>query len=482
MLTFAPDLPNTTPEVLTAVSAVPSARGYKSPPSGVTTNSAALSAASQGAGLMFKLDGTTRTIAGTTDALVELSGGTWTDVSRGTAYTAGSSRWRFCQFGNTTFAINKVTQLQQSSSGAFADVANAPKAECMDACAGFIVLGNCDDTGTGLTTGYGDQGHRWWTSALFSPTTTWAPSVATQATSGLLVDTPGAITCLQHAGSQMVAFKASSIYVGDFVGPPVVLDFNLASDDVGCASGDAVVSVGNTLYFPADDDFYAFSGGSLQRIGSGIREWFFARLNRSYKNTIQALHDKSNNLIYWWYPVESATALTSAVVYHYPTGRWGAFDLTITDVLEAVTSAITYSDIGTLYSTYADLPSIPYGSPFWNANTPVLAYFDATNTLQSLSGVNTAMSLTTGWIGDENVVSLCTRVRPKFRTKPSTGTITNSYVMSLGESASSDSSSTINSDRFDVLRSARYHSFAMSFTGSTEVEAIGPVLVPEGQE
>ena len=64
----------------------------------------------------------------------------------------------------------------------------------------------------------------------------------------------------------------------------------------------------------------------------------------------------------------------------------GAFDLTILDVLEAVTSTITYDSLGSLYSTYDDLPAISYDSPFWNASTPVLSYISSTYKLTSLSG------------------------------------------------------------------------------------------------
>lgn len=484
MLSFAPDLDETTPEVLVEVTAVPTARGYKSPPAGVTTNSDALADPSQGAALMLKLDGTVRTISGTADALYELSSGAWVDVSDVGGYTVGAVRWWFAQFGNTTLAGNKATQLQQSASGAFAPVANSPKAGCADTCAGFLVLGDLDDTGSGLSTGYGDQSHRWWTSQLFNPTGTWAPSVATQATSGLLVDTPGAITAMKRLRDNIVAYKGKSIYVGDFVGPPVVLAFRKVSEDVGCVARDAVVAANSLHYFPGDDDFYVFDGQTAQKIGGGIREWFFARLNRAYASTMRALHDRASNLIYWWYPTGSATALTSCVVYHYPTGRWGAFDLTITDVLEAVTSAITYDDVGDLFATYDDMPPIAYNSPFWLANTPVLAYFDANDTLQSLSGTAMAMALTTGWIGSEEQVSLCRRVRPRFRTggKPASGSIVHRHLMALGDAPEVEPALDINGDRFDVLAAGKYHQFAMSYTGYTEQESLGAVLIPDGEE
>lgn len=481
MLAFAPDLPETTPEVLTAVSAVPTARGYRSPPLGIADGSGALADPSQGGALLLKLDGATRTIVGTVDSLYELSGGTWNDVSSG-IYASGAARWRFAIFGNTSLAINKATQLQQGTLGAFAAVANAPKAACMDVADLFVCLGNCDDTGTGLGTGYGDQPHRWWISQWANPTGSWAPSASTRATSGLLVDTPGAITAMKRLGAYMMAYKEKGVYLGSFVGPPVELDFQCVSTDVGCPSGDAVVAAGAVHYFVGDDDIYAFDGTRPVGIGAAVKDWFFARLNRAYASSVQALHDRSNKVIYWFYPVDTASTLTSCLVYHYPTQRFGHFDLTVRDVLEAATSAVTYDDLGALYATYDDMPAIAYDSPFWNANTPILAYINAADTLMNLSGNGGPMSLTTGWIGDEATVSLCTRVRPKFRAKPTGGDITAASVMDLGGTVATQAASAINGDRFDVLQSARYHRFAINFDDQAEVEALGVPLQPEGEE
>jgi hypothetical protein len=237
----------------------------------------------------------------------------------------------------------------------------------MEAAAGFVILANVDDTGSGLSTSYGDQGNRWWCSQIFNPTGTWAPDVSTQATSGLLVETAGAITGLKRLNSGIIAYKDKSIYVGQYVGPPVVWQWQCVSTDVGCPSGDAVVAAQSAHYFIGSDDIYAFDGTRPTPIGAGVREWFFARLNRLYASNIQAIHDRATQTIYWFYPSGSDGTLNSCLVYHYGTQRWGAFDLTILDVLEAVTSTITYDSIGSLYSTYDDLPAISYDSPFWNA-------------------------------------------------------------------------------------------------------------------
>lgn len=484
MLSFAPDAIDIAPESLTDVSAVPTVRGYKTPPAGVNLGGSSFSGTSTGAAYCVKLDGSTRTFFGSASLLQEYSSGSWTDRSRGGGYSSGTDRWRFCQFGDTTLAINKSTVLQSSTTAAFANVSNAPKAGCMEAAAGFVMLANTDDSGLAITGGpNAAQGHRWWCSQLFAPTSTWAPAASTQATTGLLVETPGTIQQLKRLNNDCVAYKSGSIYVGRYVGPPAVWQWQCVSTDVGTSAPESVVSVGQVHYFVGDSDIYAFNGQQTKPLGELIKTWFYGRLNRSYIANIQALHDESAKVIYWFYPTGSAAGtLTSVLAYHYDTGRWGAFDLTVADVVKTTTGLVTYDSFGGLYSTYADTPDIAYDSPFWLAATPVLSYLSAAGVLMSLTGSASAMTMTTGWFGDEEQVSLCTRVRPRMRTAASSGSLTNYSVMSLGDTVTTGVSSTLHDGRFDVLKAARYHKFALSMTGPCEVEAISPTLVAQGVE
>ena len=481
MLQYLPDMPENTAELLTSVEAIPTTRGYAGAPSGVTAYSA-LAAASNGAATLYKLDGGTRVFAGTQAALYEGSGGTWSDVSRGAAYVTGDVKWRFAQFGNTSLAVSKAIQLQYSNSGAFADIANAPKAACMESVGGFIMLANCDDTGTGLATGYGDQPNRWWCSAIFSPTTTWAPSVTTQAASGLLVSAPGAITGLKRLGEQIVAYKARAMHVGTYIGSPEVFRWDLVPGEVGAGSQEAVVSIGSAHIFVGHENFYLFDGSRPIAIGDGIKETFFAELNKSYAYKTEGLHDFNNQSVWFFFCSGSSTTLNAAVVYNYAAKKWGRVTIAAELPVQTVVSGVTYDGFGTLYATYADTPAIAYDSPFWQSGAPVLSYIDTSHVLKTLTGVSTSSYIKTGYIGDDAIVSTCTRVRPRYRTKPSTATITPQTLMALGDTPTSLAASSINGDRFDVLQSARWHRFRLDFTGAMEIESLMPTLIADGDE
>lgn len=487
MLAWGPDLDHATPELLTEVdNLLPTTRGYAGVPSAMSAGFAALGAANNGAALVLKLDGSTRLFAGTSAALYEGSGGTWTDRSRAgaPAYATGGVRWRFAQFGDTSLAINKATKLQVSSTAAFADAAVAPKASCIETVNGFVMVADTDDTGTGLATGYGDTPHRWWCSA-YADHTSWAPSVTTQATSGLLIDTPGPIKALKRLGRDCVAYKERSLYIGRYAGPPVTWQWDLIPGEIGCSSVDAVVSVGFAHLFPGYEDFYLFDGSRPISIGEGIREWFFARLNKSYRYAIQGLLDYQNRLAIWWYPSGATSALNDAIVYHYPTRRWGHFTRTAESAVDVVIGGTTYDNLGASYSTYDDLPSIAYDSPFWQANAPVPSYFDGAHVIQTLTGNSASSSLVTGYVGDTERWSMITRVRPTYASgkKPTSAVLTPQWTTARGDAFTAGASSSVTTgDRFDVRETGRWHKLGCVFSGPAEIIGLQPTLRPLGIE
>src|SRR3546814_958797 len=119
-------------------------------------------------------------------------------------------------------------------------------------------------------------------------------------------------------------------------------------------------------YFVGPSDFYVFDGTVPRPIGGQVREWFFANLNASYRDRIMAVVDKPRDLIYWYYPsAASSGELDSVLIYNYRTDRWGKQARAITAALQYSSGQISYDDLGTLYSTYDDLPDIAYDSTIW---------------------------------------------------------------------------------------------------------------------
>lgn len=470
---FAPDLDETTPGIITdATNLVPTLRGYAGAPSGADVGMSALAAAALSATIATKLDASNRLIAGTTTKLYEKSGTSWTDVSRVAAYNASTTYpWRFAQFGDTTLAVNKGDVIQSSSSGAFADL-TAPKASVMCVVGGFVMLGNTNDAT------YGDSLNRWWCSAYLDHTD-WTPAISTQCTTGQLVDTPGAITAMKPIGYDAVAYKADSMYMGRYSGPPGVWQWSLVPGEIGCASHEAVADIGTAHVFVGPDDFYLFDGTLPRAIGGPIREWFFADVDPTYMGRIRSSHDRTNNLVYWYYPrLGSAGSLTGCVVYHYRANKWGVAHKSIECTVDYVTGGYTWDTLP--ITTWDSWPSVAWDSPFWTASSKYTSYIGTDHKVYSMTGASQSSSFTSGAYGTEDEYSLLRRVTLRYLGRPTTATMTNSYQELLGGAWTTDTTTSESNGRFDCLRSSVWHKAQFDLTGNYEVSGFTADLKQNG--
>lgn len=472
---FAPDIDPTTPGVITdCTNLVPTLRGYKGGPSGADVGMDALAAAALNAAVMYKLDGTTRLFAGAATKIYEKSGSSWTDVSRVAAYNASTTYpWRCAQFGNTSLAINKGDVLQSSTTGAFADVAGAPKAAVMCVVSGFVMLANTND-------GVNDDLDRWWCSAYLDDTD-WTPSIATQCTTGRLVDSPGAITGMKPLGDGVVVYKANSMYLGRYAGPPAVWDFDLLPGEIGCSSHDAVMDIGNVHIFIGAEDIYTFNGSTVQPIGTPIREWFFADLDPTYIGRIKAAHDRTNALVYFYYPrIGNSGNLNGCIVYNYKANKWGVAHRDIEAVVEYITGGYTWDTLPMIGMTWDDWPEVAYDSPFWTASAKFSSYIGTDHKIYSLTGASIGSQFTTGFYGSENDYTLLSRVTLRYLTRPSSAIMTNYYQEFIGGDWTTEGTTVEANGRFDILRSAPWHKVTFGFNGDVEFTAAEADIQADG--
>ena len=489
---FAPDLPPTEPGVLTdCVAKIPTLKGMKAAPSRISLGLPALAAACKGSKTLEKLDGTQRLFAGTTTKLYEANGITsWTDVTRasGNYNLTTDIRWRYTQYGDVSLAINKQDKLQFIDSGAkFADVSTTvPQASIVETVNDFVFLFDCKDQG--LLGPFGDQTDRWWCSAI-GDYTDWTPAIATQCVTGRLKSSPGGIRAGRRLGSGIVAYKEKSMFLGQYVGAPLVWDFQEVSNVAGAQSQEVVVPIvtgqgGSAHIFMGPDNFYYYDGSRPVPIGTPVKDWFFGRLNQDFAYLSEALNDAVNSLIYFFYPsVNSASgALDSCVVYNYRADKWGVYDQDIEAAVQVTSGGLTYAGLESTYATYSAIPDVSYGSPFWFAGSKTPAVFDTSHVIKSLTGAAGVSSMTTGDLGDDSMNLLLSRVRPRYFTAPTSAMLTNYSRQNLGDTLTVGMTTSLADGKFDVLQSAKWHRVKVEDTGDSVVPALVVDLTEDGDE
>jgi hypothetical protein len=486
---FAPDADPTEPGVLTDCDAlVPTLNGVQALPGDVDQGVATAASAVRAVATLGLLDGTFRTFAGTADNLYEISSLAWTNVSKldSTASatlsysTTADVRWTFCQYGNVSFAAQKGVAIQFSdSSGRFADVTTAPQAALVTTALDFIIAANTNDAT------YGDQPDRWRCSAA-GDYTTWTADIATQAATGRLTDEPGPIRALKTLGNRVVAYKDRGIFIGTYVGPPTIWTFELVpGSGLGASSPYGVVDLESAHAFLGEDNFYLYDGVRPAAIGTNrVADFILTDMGWSGKGLVVGMHDRQAWRVYWWYPsANSLGTLDRFVVYNYRSGQWGRGTKTVSFAWEYLSDGVTYDGLGNLYTTYDDIPTEAYDSLFTTSGQPLPATIDSSAKLYTLTGSGADCNLTTGDIGVDSSPSAITRIRPRFRTAPTTGTQAHYYRDQIGGTErTSTTATTLVDGAFDHVWAARWHRWKHSYTGNMELLGWHVDLEPESLE
>lgn len=473
---FSPDADPTTPGVVVdCLAMLPTLRGMAGAPSAVIpTGVPALAAECRGAAVVSSTTGARRVLAGTQTKLYELVGTSWTDVSAGT-YTGGvDSRWSFAQFGNATIATNNADTIQASTGTNFSAIATAPRARFVVAAANFVIAFNTTD-GT-----FGASPDRWWCSE-FQNHAGWTPSVTTQATTGRLIGDGGELTAANRLGQNVVAYKNKSMYLGSYVGAPVVWQWDQVPGEVGCVGPEACVDVGGAHIFVGEDNIWFYDGTRPVSIAEGqVREWFFANSSPTYRFRTILSFDRHNNRVHIHFPSAANTTgiPDRTIVYHIGRRAWGKADAVTQAALQFVSPGVTYdTNVGT-YDTQLDAS---FDSQIFLAGGRLNAAFNGSNQIVTYSGAAASSSLTTGDIGDDDGASMLRRARPRFKVEPSSAVAYGYTKSGEGRALVSASSASLTDSGFDVRQTARWHRLRFDFTGDHEVTALGLDLVKAGK-
>jgi hypothetical protein len=385
----------------------------------------------------------------------------------------------FAQFGDVTLATNDADQIQYATATTFGAVAGAPKARILITTKDFAIAFDTNDATAAAT--YGDAPDRWWCSA-FQDCTSWTPNVDLQAATGRLIGGGGAIVAAAPLGSGAVAYKSREMFLGVYVGPPSVFDWQKVPGEQGCVGPDAVVDIGQAHIFVGEDNIWLYDGSRPVPIAQGeVRQWFLNDTSPTYRYRTIVTYDRNNGLVWIFYPSTISTGdPDSALVYHLASKKWGRANRTIQAAMNYVTPGVTWDTLSSVASTWDTLPTSPWDSQAWQASGRALAIFDSSNNLKTLTGSGEDSGLTTGYFGDDEAVSFCRGVRLRFFTEPTTATVTGGTKANIGDIAAAAGSGTFSNHKFDMRQSGRWHRFSFRFTGNVEVGGVQPTLVKAG--
>lgn len=345
---WLPDLQDfTKPGLRRCFGVFPKASSYESFNQQATFSTNSLLKRCQGA--IIAQDSTaTYNFAGDASALYVMTATTFLSVTRaagsGGAYSVvGTDAWHFTQFGSRVLAVNGHNATTTSFTdhtiqtcslgpiGTFANLTGAGNmaAKTIAVVRDFVVVGNVmhADSASGTFT----QRVRW---CGVNDPTTWTANATTMADHQDLVGNGGEVMRIV-GGEYGVVFMRNAIYRMDFVGSPLIFQFDQVQQNLGAVARNAIASYQNMIFFLSDTGFYAFDGSTVTPIGRGKVDDAFWKaklpevaVDKRFLDRVVAEIDPENKLVMWSYPSASNSGSADTVlVYSWAFNRWSALIL-----------------------------------------------------------------------------------------------------------------------------------------------------------
>lgn len=284
------------------------------------------------------MNGTWKIYAGTTTGLFSWDQSGWTDVSRtvGGAYNCPSDAlWSFSQFGTNLVAvnINDAPQVIDIEAGThFAALGGSPPhATTVYTIGDFLVLSGLSPNTRQIQWSAINNITAWTVGTNLSDMQEMPDGGPVQGVTGGEIGYVVQDRCI----------RTMQFLPGDTT---FIFSFSRVLHDRGCISKYGYVSIGNVLYFVAEDGFYNIAGQQVNPIGADkVNDWFLANSDRDRRNVIQAFTFINKPRIAWAFHASSASPVYDRlIIFDWSNGRWS---YALEDAQVWATSSLASTDL-----------------------------------------------------------------------------------------------------------------------------------------
>ena len=387
--------------------------------------------------------------------------------------TADGDVWRFVQFGEDVIATNysdPIQTIQAAAGGRFADLGGSPpKAKFLAVVRDFVMCGYTDDTD-------GEKPYRVRWSGI-GDYDSWAVDADTQADFQDIADM-GAVTGLV-GGEYATILMEKGIVRAQYVGSPLVFEFDKVQLNRGCKISGSVVSLGRNVFYLSDDGFYMFDGQSSKPIGAEkVNKYFLGRFQSNNSSRMSSVIDPLRQIVVWSYAsVDSGDGTPDElIIYNYATDSWSTANIGLDAMASLFSAGYTLEGLDNISGSLDALPSsldssVYKGGEFFFAGSK-------DKKIQTFTGENLdAIVETSEFELQAGRSSLINNIIPYVENDSAvSATITSQVASRNSQNAvvSFGTASTLNSDNFCPVRSSgRYHRVRLNLSGNwTNVQGI----------
>jgi hypothetical protein len=220
------------------------------------------------------------------------------------------------------------------------------------------------------------------------PTPNSADALAKQAGEQFMPGYGGVVTGIVGNDQFGIVFQRSAVSRMTYVGGDLVFLFDVIDSARGAAYPNAIVPVGDLVYFIAADGFYVTDGVSVKPVGASRFDRLFTEgVDTGYKERVYGALDRATNLIHWVYPGSGSSGGTPnmGIVYNHREDRITRVLDDVECLVSGITTAVTLEDIDDYFGSLDDVvPSLD--DPFWKGGNEVLYGFTADYEIGTFAG------------------------------------------------------------------------------------------------
>lgn len=146
-------------------------------------------------------------------------------------------------------------------------------------------------------------------------------SLPTTTAGELRIGTGSEIVGAVQTKQQVVVFTDVSVHAMQYIGDPFTFGIQEVSSSISVMGPNAMVAVGDVVYWMGKNEFYAYDGAVIQ-LPCDVKEYVFSNMNLQQQLKVYAGHSSAYAEVWWFYPSSSSSENDRYVIYNYEQRVW----------------------------------------------------------------------------------------------------------------------------------------------------------------
>lgn len=148
----------------------------------------------------------------------------------------------------------------------------------------------------------------------------WTPT-ATNTAGGQRISSGSEIVAGVRTRQELLIWTDVNLHAMRFVGPPLTFSFSLLAGNVSVIGPNAVVTVGDKVFWMDRENFYAYTG-RVEVIPCTVLRYVFDDINLDQGYKFFAASNKMFDEVFWFYVSSSATEIDRYAKFNFTEGTW----------------------------------------------------------------------------------------------------------------------------------------------------------------